>query len=74
MSDVNPLEAQALKCDLVAEELELAAKHMRTMAGHFRSKEVPRAGAHSLAAQGHLETAKAVFVEIAVAHAGKAIP
>jgi len=74
MSDSNPLEEQAQKCERTAEELELAAKHMRTMAKHFRNKEVPRAGAHSLAAQGHLENAKQIFADIAVNHAKKAIP
>jgi len=74
MTQSDPLAEQALRCDKVTSELELAAKHMRTMAEHFRQKEVPRAGAHSLAAQGHLENARAAFVEIARHHADKAIP
>ena len=74
MNESNPLEEQALKCDKVALELEKAAQHMRTMSNHFRNKEVPRAGAHALAAQGHLENARAGFIDIAVEHASKAVP
>lgn len=74
MTKPNTLEEQALRCNAVASELELAAKHMRTMADHFRSQEVARAGAHSLAAQGHIEKARLVFADIAVNHAAKAIP
>ncbi len=74
MSELNPLEALAKKCEQAALELELAAKHMHTMANHFRNKEVPRAGAHSLASLGHVEKAKVLFTEIAIQHASKATP
>lgn len=74
MSNLNPLQEQAQKCERAAEELELAAKHMRTMADHFRNKEIPRAGAHSLAALGHVENAKQIFAAIAANHAKNAIP
>jgi hypothetical protein len=47
------LEEAAKLFDTAAAELEQAAKHCRTAAGHFRDREVPRGGAHAWAAQAH---------------------
>ena len=77
MNQANPFEAfevMAQKCEALAQELELAKQHSQTMANHFRQKEVPRAAAHSLAAQGHLEKARNIFTEIAIEHSSKAQP
>lgn len=74
MSKTTLLEEQALRCEAVASELDKAAQHMRTMAGHFRAQEVPRAAAHALAAQGHMDKAKQTFSDVAIHHAAKATP
>lgn len=72
MKEDSPFEASALVCEEVAKELELAAKHMLITAEHFRSQEVPRASAHTLATLGHVEKAKALLAEIAIKHSEKA--
>lgn len=74
MSETDPLEEVALKCEQAAQELSLAAQHMQTTADHFRNREVPRAGAHSLATHGHMERARALLAEVAMIHAGRAVP
>lgn len=57
-----------------ADELELAAKHLRTAARHMAEGEVPRACAHAFAAQGHIATSDVGIKRAAVVHASKAIP
>lgn len=46
--DIIPLLDQA------AQELDLARQHMLVVAEHVRNEEVPRFGAHVLAANGHI--------------------
>jgi len=53
------LEAAASLFEHAANELELAARHCRTAAGHMRKREVPRGAAHAWAAQGHVLRAAA---------------
>ena len=65
-------EEQAKKLDRIADEAVMLAEHARVAATHFRSGEVPRAGAHALALEGHLIAARRLLDEIAVAHAAKA--
>jgi len=74
MSESDPIEEVAQKCEQAAAELALAAKHMQTTANHFRAKEVPRGGAHALATHGHMERARALLAEVAMIHAERAVP
>jgi CHAD domain-containing protein len=66
------LDKQATLYEQAAHELDLAAKHLRVTAEHFRNKEVPRACAHVLASQGHLLTVQKIIEEHAILHASKA--
>jgi hypothetical protein len=68
------LEEAARLYDAAAEELEQAAKHCRTAAGHFRDREVPRGAAHALAAYGHIRAAEDSLDRQARTHASKSNP
>jgi hypothetical protein len=68
------LHAAARLLDEAAEELELAARHCRTAAAHFRDREIPRAGAHAWAAFGHVREAEARLDEQAREHARRSNP
>ena len=70
----EPLEAAARSYDGAAEELELAARHCRTAAQHFRDREIPRAAAHAWAAFGHVKIAEGSLEDQARIHAGKSRP
>jgi hypothetical protein len=70
----DALEAAAQLYDDTASELELAAEHCRTAAGHFRDKEVPRGAAHAWAAQGHILEAQERLQQQAREHAKKSVP
>lgn len=65
-------EEQAKRFDALAEEAAKAAEHARIAAIHFRNAEVPRAGAHALALEGHMINARRILDEIAVVHASRA--
>ncbi|HEY9839689.1 MAG: hypothetical protein ACAI44_39005 [Candidatus Sericytochromatia bacterium] len=65
------LEAQAERFERIALELEQAAAHARTAAGHFRQGEVPRGCAHAFALEGHLVNARAELAAAAVKHSEK---
>ena len=69
----GPDEAAALY-DAAAEELELAAKHCRTAARHFRDREIPRGAAHAWAAFGHIRAAEESLDSQAKTHASKSNP
>lgn len=69
----NVLETQAKNLLQIADELEMAAKHARIAADHFRSGEVPRGCAHTLATEGHLLSAEDLLKAVALAHKLKAI-
>jgi hypothetical protein len=62
------LEAQAKRLDEIAKELEMALAHTKTGANHFRSGEVPRGCAHTVAVQGHVIVANELLQEIAKTH------
>jgi hypothetical protein len=68
------LEAAASLFDRAADELELAARHVRTAAGHMRDGEVPRGAAHAWAAHGHVLRAGALLDDQARVHAQKSNP
>jgi len=68
------LEDAALVYDATAEELELAARHCRTTAKHFRHREIPRAAAHAWAAFGHVRIAEDALEDQARTHARKSNP
>jgi len=68
------LELAGQLYDSAATQLELAARHCRTAAGHFRSKEVPRGTAHAWAALGHVLEAQESLHHQARQHAQKALP
>jgi len=60
--------------DEMARELEVAAGHCKTAAGHFRNEDVPRGAAHAWAAFGHLEEARQALVRQARNHAAHSRP
>lgn len=68
------LEAAASLFDRAADELELAARHARTAAGHMRGGEVPRGAAHAWAVHGHVLRAGALLDEQARVHSQKSNP
>ncbi len=68
----NELEQQTERLNLVATELEQAMKHAKIAANHFASTEVPRACAHTLAVQGHLNIVNEILGEVAKLHRTKA--
>jgi hypothetical protein len=68
------LERAGQLYDSAAAELDLAAHHCRTAAGHFRNKEVPRGTAHAWAALGHVLEAQQSLHQQARQHATKALP
>jgi hypothetical protein len=71
----NPdLEAAAALFERAAGELEQAARHCRTAAGHMRDREVPRGAAHAWAAHGHMLGARSLLEEQARVHAQKSNP
>ena len=74
MNESNDLEASAGLFDGAADELELAARHCRTAAGHFREQEVPRGAAHAWAALGHVLNAQERLKRQARIHAGNSNP
>ena len=69
LSAEERLERAAALYAAAAEELELAARHCRTAAAHFRDREVPRGAAHAWAALGHIRTAEESLDEQARMHA-----
>lgn len=71
MTDV--LSAQARKLLETAVELEKAARHARIAADHFKSGEVPRACAHTVATEGHIHAANDFLKAVAMAHSLKAV-
>jgi hypothetical protein len=74
MAANDELEAAARLFDEAGRELEQAAAHCRTAAGHMRAREVPRGAAHAWAALGHLDAANERLREQARMHAGKSNP
>ena len=73
MSDpTTAREEQAKRFDAIVEEAGKIADHARIAATHMRNAEVPRAGAHALALEGHLINARRLLDEIAVEHAKRA--
>lgn len=62
------LKAQAKHLDEIADELEKAVAHAKTAAAHFRSGEVPRGCAHTVAVEGHMLVASEHIQEIVKAH------
>ena len=70
----DALEQAAADCDQLADRLDVAARHLRTSAGHFRAAEVPRACAHLLATEGELVAVRRGLDARAEAHAARAEP
>jgi hypothetical protein len=70
MSDAR--ETQAQRLDALAAEADKIAAHARIAATHFRNDEVPRAGAHALALEGHMINARRLLDEVAIDHASRA--
>ncbi|HZG36070.1 MAG TPA: hypothetical protein VEY87_09500 [Gaiellaceae bacterium] len=67
-------EEAARLYESAVEELELAARHCRTTAGHFRAGDVPRAAAHAWAARGHLLAAEEALDAQAREHTRRSEP
>ncbi|WP_034385737.1 hypothetical protein [Deinococcus sp. YIM 77859] len=57
-----------------AQELEVAAAHLRTAARHVQQGEVPRYAAHLLAAHGHLLGVQSKLNALALLHAARSVP
>jgi len=74
MAANEDLEAAASLFDRAGVELELAARHCRTAAGHMREREVPRGAAHAWAAHGHVLRAGTLLEEQARIHAQNSNP
>jgi hypothetical protein len=68
------LEFTARLCEEAAAELDLAAQHCRSAAGHFRDGEVPRGAAHAWAAHGHAFEAEERLRKQAREHAEHSTP
>lgn len=68
------LEKSAQQYDLIAEELERAAKHYRTAGNHFRNGEVPRGTAHAYAGWGHINKAGDLLRAESIVHADNSTP
>jgi hypothetical protein len=68
------LEQAAALHVAAAEELEQAARHCRTAAAHYGTREVPRAAPHAWAALGHLRAAEESLDEQARMHASTSTP
>jgi hypothetical protein len=67
----NRREMAATSYDNVAGALELAARHLRRTAEHFRAGDVPRACAHAAAARGDPVAADRHLDELAIEHASR---
>jgi hypothetical protein len=65
------LEQAAADCDQLADRLDVAARHLRASASHFRAADVPRACAHLLAAEGELIVVRRGLDTRAEAHAAR---
>jgi hypothetical protein len=65
------LEQAAADCDQLADRLDVAARHLRASAGHFRAADVPRACAHLLATEGELIAVRRGLDTRAEAHAAR---
>jgi len=74
MAANEDLEAAASLFERAADELELAARHSRTAAGHMRDREIPHGAAHAWAAHGHVLRAGELLDEQARVHARKSNP
>ncbi|HKG26459.1 MAG TPA: hypothetical protein VKB09_12485 [Thermomicrobiales bacterium] len=70
----DPRDEAAIRFEAIADELECAAAHCRSVAAHFRERAVPRAAAHAFAARGHLVTACAALDAEATDFARRAVP
>ncbi len=55
---MDPRDEAAQEYDAIAIELDRAAEHARVAANHFRDRNIPSSGAHTVALLGHLENAK----------------
>jgi hypothetical protein len=67
----EPRAQQARRLEQIADEARRLADHARVAAGHFRSVEIARAGAHALALEGHLINIRRLLDETAVQHASR---
>ena len=67
-------ERQASRFDQIAREAEALSAHARTVAKHFRTNEIARAGAHAFAVDGHFARIRRVLEESAIEHAQRSRP
>jgi hypothetical protein len=70
----DPRDEAALRFEAIADELDRAAAHCRSVAAHFRERATPRAAAHAFAARGHLVTASIALDRESVEFASRAVP
>ena len=65
--EANPAIAAAIaRHEALIPELEAATAHARSTVAHFQDGELARAGAHGLAIEGHLATARRLLDEAAI--------
>lgn len=69
----DDFEKAAVDFETIAHELERAGAHARVVAAHYRDKNIPRAGAHSIATLGHMKSAEEIFNARAQFSASKAL-
>lgn len=62
------IENQANRLDQVTQELEKALAHAKIASSHFRSQEIPRACAHTVAVLGHVAVVNGLLQELAIDH------
>jgi len=67
-------DRQASRFDQIARDAEALSAHARTVAKHFRTNEIARAGAHAFAVDGHFALIRRVLEESAVEHAQRSRP
>jgi len=71
---MDPRDDIAVRLEVVAEQLVLAAEHARTAAEHFRQRRVAPGCAHKVAVDGHLVRVGTELDAIAASHAEHAEP
>lgn len=71
---MDPRDLAAEDFERVAFELEKAAAHARVAARHFRARDVPSSGAHTVALLGHLEHVREILAVRTKAAAAFALP
>lgn len=60
---MDPRDKAATDYDIIALDLEQAAKHASTAAQHLRDRNIPSSAAHTLALMGHIENVRELLTD-----------